>query len=681
MIKRLSTICFPAWSFPLVLLLVCLLAFGLQANRLGFYWDDWAKTAVNVLHGFPGYLTYYAGDRPWSGWTHILFVSLIGNQRVAWQFLNLLLRWAAGVSMWWCFGQLWPQARRQVALAALLFVAYPVFTQQPIAVTFHQQWLQYSLFFLAMGAMITAIRRPKQYWLFTLLSLLLTAVQLTVTEYFVGVLLVQPLVIWFLVGEYQAQWKLRLWETVKRYAVYLTAFAGYVIWRMFLMPLPGDDPYRASTVFNFFSAPLQTALEWGKVVAADTLYVLLGSWAPVFGLGLAESIPPFTMFSWAVAAICAALLVFFLWKLGLPETKATDEQRWMIQAVVIGLAAAVLGSFPAWAIGRRVLDDFHANRYALPGMFGASLAVVAFLTWLSRSWRQSALLMAVLVGLCSGYHLRVGNEFRWVWASQHSLYWQLYWRVPYLAPDTAVFFEDEPFPDQGLFSTSAALNLLYPQQPNREHVAYWAYTLNPRFSERQPNPDGDGLNAAFRSFSFRGNTNNSVFVHFDPQRSNCWWVLGPQDSANPYLSELSKRWLSLTNFERIASSAPEEASPPLDLFGPQPEEGWCYLYQKADLARQNGDWQQAAALGDRALAQGFDPSARSSNVPREWLPFIEAYARTAEWEKALDLSLAANQQDPKYGGMLCNLWSSLESADAAGMEARQQVFASLGCVH
>jgi hypothetical protein len=577
------------------------------------------------------------------------------------------------------FGSLWPRARRQVALAALLFMVYPVFTQQPITVTFHQQWLQYSLYFLSIGLMIAAIRRPKFYWPLTLLSLLVTAVQLTVTEYFVGVLLVQPLVAWFVVRESHQRWKPRLWETARRCAVYLTAFVGYVVWHMFLMPLPVADPYRASTVFNFFSAPLKTTLEWSQVVAADTFYVLLGSWSPVLDLGLTSKVPPFTLFSWAAGLLCAALLVFFLLKLELPETQSADEKRWIIQAAVLGVAAAMMGSLPAWAIGRRVLDDFHANRYALPGMFGAALAVVAFLTWFARGWRQNVLLTAALVGLCGGFLLRVGNDFRWVWDAQHDFYWQLYWRAPYLAPNTAVFFENEPFPDQGLFSTSAALNLLYPQQGQPEFVGYWAYTLNPRFSARQPSPTGDGMNASFRSFFFKGNTLNSVFVYFDPQRSNCWWVLDARDSANPSLSELSKRWLSLTNYDRILPESPGSASPKLDLFGPQPEQGWCYLYQKADLARQQKAWQAAAALGDQARAQGFQPANRSSNVPREWLPFIEAYARTAQWQTAAELTLASHQQDSNYGAMLCNLWSSLAPAEQTGAAARQQVFTALGC--
>ena len=41
--RSLRSISFPAWSVPLVLLVLCVLAFGILINRLGLYWDDWAK--------------------------------------------------------------------------------------------------------------------------------------------------------------------------------------------------------------------------------------------------------------------------------------------------------------------------------------------------------------------------------------------------------------------------------------------------------------------------------------------------------------------------------------------------------------------------------------------------------------------------------------------------------------
>jgi len=91
---------------PLLFLFICAACFGILAPTLGFYWDDWAKTLVNVLYGMQGYWDYYASDRPYSGWTHILLVTLFGNGRVAWQLINLALRWAGATAMWWVMARM-----------------------------------------------------------------------------------------------------------------------------------------------------------------------------------------------------------------------------------------------------------------------------------------------------------------------------------------------------------------------------------------------------------------------------------------------------------------------------------------------------------------------------------------------------------------------------------------------
>ena len=134
--KKLLSIKIPEWTFPIILLLLCIASFGLLIPRLGFYWDDWAKTLVNRLFGLSGYWDYYAGDRPTSGWTHIVFVSLIGDSPIAWHVLTLIFRWLSAWGMWWCLSLLWPKAKTQNAIASLFFVIYPVFTMQAIAVTF-----------------------------------------------------------------------------------------------------------------------------------------------------------------------------------------------------------------------------------------------------------------------------------------------------------------------------------------------------------------------------------------------------------------------------------------------------------------------------------------------------------------------------------------------------------------
>jgi hypothetical protein len=58
------------------------------------------------------------------------------------------------------------------------------------------------------------------------------------------------------------------------------------------------------------------------------------------------------------------------------------------------------------------------------------------------------------------------------------------------------------------------------------------------------------------------------------------------------------------------------------LFGPEPPPGWCFHYQRARLAQEQGDWEGVARLGDAALARGLRPLAAS-----ETTVFAEGYAR------------------------------------------------------
>jgi hypothetical protein len=72
--------------------------------------------------------------------------------------------------------------------------------------------------------------------------------------------------------------------------------------------------------------------------------------------------------------------------------------------------------------------------------------------------------------------------------------------------------------------------------------------------------------------------------------------------------------------------------PPARLFGEEPPHDWCYYYQKASLARQRGQWEEAAQLGYAAAEQGLRPIDRV-----EWVPFLLAYAYTGDYDSAMDL--------------------------------------------
>ena len=279
--------------------------------------------------------------------------------------------------------------------------------------------------------------------------------------------------------------------------------------------------------------------------------------------------------------------------------------------------------------------------------------------------------------------MRVANDYRWIWTAQQRFLTELSWRAPGLKAPTALFFENEPFPNQGLFSTSASLNLLYPQSVSQgQPLGYLGLRPAPALPARARLVHTFGVSTTFRTLTFQGSTPNSLLLYKDPRFSNCLWVLSERDQGHPYLPELVRAFLPISNLERIDPNPAAPANPPTGLLNAEPENSWCYYFEKADLARQQGDWQQAASLADEALARGYSPDAPASNSPYEWLPFIEGLANVGRLEEAANLTRLAFRRDHYYQAMLCRLWTQdLEDSRGSGetQPYLEEMLAELGC--
>ena len=93
------------------------------------------------------------------------------------------------------------------------------------------------------------------------------------------------------------------------------------------------------------------------------------------------------------------------------------------------------------------------------------------------------------------------------------------------------------------------------------------------------------------------------------------------DGALPVYSEhdalIVRQVGSESRIDRIIASG-SGFTPPASMFGPEPARGWCYYYQKASLARQQGNWAEIGRIYDEVTAQKLKPGDQS-----EWIPFVE----------------------------------------------------------
>ena len=67
------------------------------------------------------------------------------------------------------------------------------------------------------------------------------------------------------------------------------------------------------------------------------------------------------------------------------------------------------------------------------------------------------------------------------------------------------------------------------------------------------------------------------------------------------------------------------------------------------------------------------------NMAPEYVPFIEAYAQTGNWQKAYDLTLAAQKLTSNLETMLCDNWSRLNQLSSPDVKIIDQVKQALSC--
>ncbi len=672
---------FPDWTIPVFLGLIAVLTFGLIIPWLGYYWDDWAKMLVYRLYGLGGYWPYYAYDRPLSAWTHVIFTPLLGDAPLTWHLFSLALRWLTAWAMYWAFTLLWPQAKRQVFYAALLFLVYPAFSQQAIALTFHQMWVQYLLYFVSLGATFKAIRQPRRFVLWTVLAVVCMALQLSVTEYFVGIEFLRPILILILVSQGESTWRGRLLSTLRLCIPYMVTMLVYLVWRFNFMKLAEPDPYKLEMLSSLLTSTKHTFLSIVKMVFVDLRFILVTAWTHLFDIPVEELRQRGILISIIVAFLGGMITLVYLLKQSGESNGTKERSSWWWQAILVGVFGLLLGAAPAWITGRLITLDFHSNRHAMAAMLGVCLLFIGLLEWFVQRREQRAVILAVIVSIAIVLNLKAANGFRQDWQEQRDFYWQLYWRAPFIQPGTALIMEEDPFPNNALFSISSAINYMYPQQKNPPKLGYYLYALRPRWSGLTLAPNEINFSTKFRSFSFKASTPDSLLFAYDSNQKHCLWLVYPDEGANPFLPELVAVFSHISNPNRIQDVPPQTGYPPVDVFGKEPDHNWCYYFEKADLARQAGDWQTVVSLGEQANQAGFIPGGHPATPAYEWTPFVEGYAMAGRLEAAVDLTLAAYRSDSESNKMFCNLWEKIVASEPSikNNEGVQTMFSELSC--
>ncbi len=675
---KIRQITFDEKSAPLAFLAACLFAFGLLIPNLGFYMDDWPYVFYAFNKGIPslGEMLIY-DSRPNAAWLYMLGFRILGFTPLAWHIASLLMRWLTVTLMWILLRAIWQERKKETLQTALLFAVYPFFMLQPFAVGSTHHWFGFLTFNLSLLLMVWSMQKDKYKIPLILASMSLEAVHLFTSEYFAGLELIRPIILWILIARAETDLSKRSVKTLLNWLPYILVLMAFAYWRVAIYENPPDVIRNEPVlVYQLMSAPFKAVGQLLATSIKDAYSVLSIGWQKATDVELLDAGTAFPQFRLAVSAVSFAFAYFYLSRLD-PQAKETSDD-WKKGSTSLAIFSLLVGGLPVWLIGRSIVESknlLSASRFGIPAMFGASLLVFLITDWLFTETKKKLVVLSLLLALSVNFHIANTKEFQYSWEKQNRLMQQLIWRAPNVTPGTAFLTDEEILGVMGEYAVSFEISTAY-QPKDVTTPPYWYFP----FYYTNPNVDdllqGVPLEYDKLTMHFRGNSKQMLLLSFNPEMNRCLWILQPQDKNLRLVSDDMRKLASGSNVSLIQQG---DRVLPEDIFGKTKNRGWCYYFEKADLARQYGQWDEVARLWKEAQAQGERPDNGF-----EYIPFIEGLGHTGDWAQVKEMTKFAKRITAGLEPSLCGAMDRLAASTSQSQERDDTVNAlkdDLKCVN
>jgi|GEM_PF-2358413 len=659
------------WQSLLLITSICLLSHGLLVGQLGFNWDDWFCLLVGHLQGFKGFLESASIDRPamglYTGASYVLF----GLNPLVWHLFAWVARWLAVILFWWILRTLWPQRRLETTLAALLFCVYPGYRMHPLPVFSILQYVTMNLCLFSFGMMSWAQQVKRRGALLEILALTAIPFYALSFEYYAGLDLLRPLILWHLGKEKVSQKECRFRWTLRHWFPYLFVLLAVMVYRVFIFkPNRNLEMYSATDVgalatrwVQAVQDPLLLIVQFGFRVWRGLLEAAVLGWAPILEFMRLNFENRSTWLAWLLFGFSSFLVLMYLRKESFTREDDLGEARWTKGILVGGFIAVLCGLLVIVAVKGPPLAEGKNSRYMFIVSIGASLIGVGFVRFLFKKSFQN-LILSFLIGASVGANFLNGWAYKRDWELQRSFWWQLAWRAPGIKPGTLLFVDIPPNPLSEIRSSyeiAAPANFLY--HPGKgTQPALWGLDLhNPQFLKLLQR---GGLYAEEqRSLLFQGDVRDALVLHMEKKwtkptgpREPCLKVLRPDEPVPEHFASAA-----YSNIDRINPSN-ENSFLPECVLGKEPPHRWCYFYQRMELFRQRRDWKGVVRLAEEAESKGFRPEE-----PTEGLVGIEGYFRTGEVDKGKRLLTSLLESSPESTPAIRYMVSRLRVSEGGKM--------------
>ena len=640
-----------AWLASALIILAAALTYGVLLPKLGFYRDDWYMLwSGQSRDGLAAIIRLFQTDRPLIGWTYALIFKLIGANVLMWQLLALLLKICTGLAVFWLLRLVWPERRLETTAAALLFVLYPGFFQQPVAATFCIDLIGLNAIFISIALTIYTLKTSNRavQILATLAAMALGLINLGLYEATIGLEVVRWALVWVVLRQNKsvsssapdlqdksdpdalpAQAKSKdsrfafSRSTLIALAPYLLMLAGYLYWRLFIFKSVRRATNIDVLLSDYASNPLYSFVQIVIGYIKDLFETVVLAWFVPFYQFTAEG-----RFNSFLAALGIALLVvalaglyLYLFRRLYPVSEKTgpDNQDFLW----IGLIGVVIPSAVIVLLGRNVIFSIQWDRYTTQSMLGVGILISALVfKYLRNPARWSVLAILIVLAVMTQYHSAA--SYSRFWDYERGVIWQLSWRAPGLQPGTTLIVslpEGSRLAEE--YEIWGPVNMAY--YPGQ----------NMQVSGQVPTDDiildlqaGTLDKRLMRNINIVRDFSKPVIVSL-PSGNSCVHFLDGRRLALPFFED--GRIMEIARYSNIDLIDPsaKPITPSVAIFGREPDRNWCYYYQKIELALQSKNLSEAARLADEAEQKGLKPSDQT-----EWVPVIEAYAGNNQARKA-----------------------------------------------
>ena len=410
----------------LALFVVAVIAYGILAPQLGFYWDDLPMSWIRYELGSEAMTRYFSTNRPVWGLLYQITTRLIPQNPVYWQAFALLWRWLGALAVWAIGRELWKDKPRFALSVAFLFLLYP---------GFNQQWgsYLYSHFFIViffyLYSVYLSLRRK------TIPALIFSALNLWMMEYFFPLEFARIGFIWTSLRDEYPNPRDRIKPSLKLWTPYLILFLLAVLSRLFIF---NNQVYGIGLGSQLKTAPLATVASLAQNFFISIWTVLVAAW-----IQIVKAIDPSVHGTRTIALYIVVSLIVFAIALYFLMIQARDgtQKRSTYYAIGLGLFLLPFAGAPFWLTGLTITLAHPASRFTLPFMLAVSLIVAGLIEFIPV--RARYFVLAALIGLSAGRQFLWSTDYLRDWQTQKNLFWQMTWRAPGLKPDTLVLMNEE----------------------------------------------------------------------------------------------------------------------------------------------------------------------------------------------------------------------------------------------